>query len=135
MFHALQRGFLHFCFQVGAFEEIPFAHEVLHGTRNDAFGGLRGTFAKGTARRKPLQTIQGVQLSFGAARATSFTLLHQGPGEAAFSVLADGLTAKVFTQTGQSVGQHAYKVIGKNSVGVGAESLPLVVTIAQSQAA
>ncbi len=78
---------------------------------------------------------QLVRLTFDAARATQFQLLHKGPGDAVFAVLADGLTENSFLYTAQPAGGHAYKVIGSNSVGTGAESLPVVVTVEQQLAA
>jgi hypothetical protein len=78
---------------------------------------------------------QVVRLEFDAARATEFTLWHKGPGDADFAVLAQGLTENAFQHTAQPAGGHSYKVIGSNSVGTGAESLPVVVTVAEELAA
>jgi hypothetical protein len=116
-----------------------------------------GQFARGTAGRDalnlidtgPSQTLPGqavflgseqlpdgsLKLSFDAARATQFKLLHKGPGDANFSVLAEGLTEKTFVQQSVPVGGHTYKVLGSNSAGAGAESLPFLVTVAQQAAA
>ena len=121
------------------------------------FEAWKGQFARGTPERaalrqistSPGQTIPGqaavlvteqlpgrvVRLAFDAARATQFTLLHRAPGETAFSVLADELTAKTFDHTATVAGAHTYKVIGRNSAGVGAESAAIVVTVAEQVAA
>jgi hypothetical protein len=117
----------------------------------------QGQFAAGTPQRDALSLIntgasqtlpgqgvfltsellpgQGVSLSFDAARATQFTLLHKGPGEPAFSVLADGLTTKTFEHEATPPGAHSYKVVGGNAVGQGAESVPLELTVAEELAA
>ena len=76
-----------------------------------------------------------LRLGFGAARATSFTLLHKGPTSAAFSVLADGLTMKSFEHATGEVGEHQYKLMPHNSAGNGAESVVLKVQVAQQAAA
>lgn len=98
----------------------------------------------GTSQSAPGQAVfltsealsnQGVRLSFDASRATQFTISHQGPGEAAFSVLASGLTTKTFDHTNQTPGAHTYKVVGSNAAGTGEQSVPLVFTVEQSLAA
>ena len=76
-----------------------------------------------------------VRLAFGAARGTSFTLLHKGPASPSFSVLADGLTMKSFEHTATEVGEHQYKLVPHNSAGNGAESTVLKVQVAQQAAA
>ena len=78
---------------------------------------------------------QGVRLSINGARGKTFTVLHQGPGEPGYSVLAEGLTEKSFTHTNAPVGTNRYKVVPHNNAGAGAESVPLVVAVAQQQAA
>lgn len=85
----------------------------------------------------PTMTLpnQAVKLNFGAARAKTFTLLHQGPGQSAYTVLADGLTAKSFEHAVPTPGRHSYKVTGQNSAGTGAESGVLEVTVAQQAVA
>ena len=50
-------------------------------------------------------------------------------------MLADALTAKTFDHTAGVAGAHTYKVIGRNSAGVGAESAAIVVTVAEQVAA
>jgi hypothetical protein len=120
------------------------------------YSAWRGQFAEGSAERDALSQIstgtsatalgQGVflsleelanqvELAFDAPRATQFKLWHKGPGDADFTVLAEGLTAGFFSHTSQPAGGHAYKVVGSNTAGVGAESLPAVVTVAQELAA
>ena len=83
------------------------------------------------------ETLPGpkVRLVFDAARATSFTLLHRGPGQSAFTVLADGLTAKTFEHAVSAPGRHSYKVTGHNSAGTGVESGVFEVTVAQQAVA
>lgn len=76
-----------------------------------------------------------VKPSFGAARATSFTLLYKGPGDGAFTVLAANITERNFQHTVAAPGEHLYKVIGHNSTGSGTESAPFAVTVAQEAAA
>jgi hypothetical protein len=76
-----------------------------------------------------------VRLSFGAARARTFTLLHKGPASPAFSVLADGLTLKSFEHATGEAGEHQYKLVPHNSAGDGAESVVLKVQVAQQAAA
>ena len=117
----------------------------------------QGQFAAGTAQREALSLIktgssqsapgqavflahealpnQGVRLSFDASRGTQFVISHQGPGEAAFTVLASGLTVKSFDHLNQAQGIHTYKVVGANSAGTGAESVALSVSVAQAIAA
>ena len=117
----------------------------------------KGQFPKNSPERaaltqistSPHQTIPGqaavlevtqlpdlvVRLSFDAARATQFTILHKGPEQDTYSVIADDWTAKTFEHTADDTGDHAYKVIGRNSAGVGKESAPFVVPVAQQAAA
>jgi hypothetical protein len=84
-----------------------------------------------------METLPGheVKLSFGAARAKTFTLVHKGPGEEAFTVLGSGLKERSFIHSAGVAGEHIYKVLGENCVGVGAESMPLTVPVAQAQVA
>ena len=117
----------------------------------------QGQFATGSPERAalaqidtgPSQTIPGqgvffvvealqnltLRLGFGAARATSFTLLHKGPASAVFAVLADGLTMKSFEHATGEVGEHQYKLVPHNSAGDGPESVVLKVQVAQQAAA
>ena len=123
------------------------------------FSSWKGHFASGSPERDALSQIttsssaapalpgqgvflaveplanQVVRLTFDAARASHFKLWHKGPGAADFSVLAEGLTARTFQHAAQTAGGHAYKVVGSNSAGAGAESVPAVVTVAQQLAA
>ena len=116
-----------------------------------------GQFARGTAARNaltmidtgPTQTLPGqgvflgwellpdgsVKLSLDAARATNFKLLHKGPDDADFAVLAENLTEKTFTHLALALGGHTYKVVGINSAGAGVESLPFIITVVQQAAA
>ena len=117
----------------------------------------RGQFAEGTPERAALRIIDtgrrrsapgpaafltavfslehAVRLSFGAARAVRFTLLHQGPGEEQFTILAEGWKGRNFEHKVQEAGEHRYKVIGHNAAGDGPESAVLVVQVAQAAAA
>ena len=103
------------------------ALETARLSRNNAADALRPLYTRAS------QII--VRLSFGAARARTFTLLHKGPTSPAFSVLADGLALKSFEHATGEVGEHQYKVVPLNSAGHGAESVVLKVQVAQQAAA
>ena len=63
-----------------------------------------------------------VHLVYDAAHGTQFDVLHKGPGDAAFSVVADDVIVKTYDTSGLAAGSHEYKVIGRNSQGSGPES-------------
>ncbi len=117
----------------------------------------RGQFAAGSAERDGLRQISTgprrlkparavvsavqarsdgrVTLAFDAARGTSFTVLHQGPGETAFTPLPERTPLKSFTSDPLPPGRHAWKVIAHNSAGDGGESAVISVEMPLLQAA
>jgi hypothetical protein len=98
-------------------------------------GGSTSLPGQGVFLSHEVLADQRVRFAFGAARATSFTLLHKGPSSPAFSVLADGLSLKSFEHATGEVGEHQYKLVPHNSAGDGTESLVLKVQVAQQAAA
>lgn len=68
-------------------------------------------------------------LEFSANHATSYDVLHKGPADAAFAVVADDIIQTVYNATGLAAGAHEYKVIGRNSRGTGPESDVSVVNV------
>lgn len=76
-----------------------------------------------------------VSLGYGAARATGFTLWHQGPGDPEFSTLAENITARTFEHTNAPLGVNRYKVTGHNPHGDGSPSLVLEIEVAQQAVA
>ena len=133
------------------------AASKVDGNNKRWYKAWQGEFAAGSPERAalsqidtgPSQTLPGqgvflvvqslpdltVKLNFDAPRATSFTLLHKGPGAAAFAVLADGLTLKSFEHATGELGEHQYKLVPHNASGNGAESVVLTVQVAQQAAA
>jgi len=69
-------------------------------------------------------------LEFSANHATSYDVLHKGPADAAFAVVADDIIQTVYNATGLVAGAHEYKVVGRNSRGSGPESDVSVVNVA-----
>jgi len=69
-------------------------------------------------------------LEFSANHATSYDVLHKGPGDADFVVVADDIIQTVYNATGLAAGAHEYKVLGRNSRGTGPESDVSVVNVA-----
>ena len=61
-------------------------------------------------------------LEYDALHATSFDVLHKGPGEISFTKVVDDTLVKVYDASGLAAGSHEYKVIGQNSRGNGPES-------------
>ena len=53
---------------------------------------------------------------------TEFDVLHKGPGDCAFSVVADDVIVRIYDMTGLAAGSHDYKVIPRNPQGPGSES-------------
>ena len=68
-------------------------------------------------------------LEFSATHATSYDVLHKGPGDADFAVVADDIIQTVYNATGLAAGAHEYKVLGRNSRGTGPESDVSVVNV------
>jgi len=69
-------------------------------------------------------------MEFDARHATSFDVLHQGPGDTEFSTVADDVIEKIYNASGLAAGVHEYKVIGQNSRGNGPESAVASITVA-----
>jgi len=69
-------------------------------------------------------------IEFDANGGTSFDVLHKGPADAAFSIVADDTIARVYDATGLVAGSHDYKVIPRNSRGVGPESAVSTIVVA-----
>jgi len=67
---------------------------------------------------------------YDANGATDWDVLHKGPGDAAFSVVADDVIVKVYDATGLAAGSHEYKVIGRNAQGTGPESAVSTIAVA-----
>ena len=61
-------------------------------------------------------------LEFSATHATTYDVLHKGPADPAFTVVADDIIVTTYNATGLVAGAHEYKVIGRNSRGTGPES-------------
>ena len=68
-------------------------------------------------------------LEFSANHATSYDVLHKGPADADFAVVADDIIQTVYNATGLAAGAHEYKVLGRNSRGTGPESDVSVVNV------
>ena len=81
-----------------------------------------------TAATSP--AIGAVHLTFTADHATSFQVWHKGPGEVVFAQVAEVLAPGVSDVTGLAAGAHEYQIVGENSRGDGAASLPGTVTVA-----
>jgi len=81
-----------------------------------------------TAATSP--AIGAVHLEFAADHATSFQVWHKGPGEPIFAKVADVLLPGVYDVTGLVAGAHEYQIVGENSRGDGAASVPGSVTVA-----
>jgi hypothetical protein len=69
-------------------------------------------------------------LEFSATHATSYDVLHKGPGDTAFAVVADDIIVTTYNATGLVAGAHEYKVTGRNSRGSGPESDVSTVNVA-----
>ena len=69
-------------------------------------------------------------LEYDAEHATSFDVLHKGPGDTDFSTVADDVIEKVYDASGLAPGNHEYKVIGQNTRGNGPESAVATVAVA-----
>ena len=61
-------------------------------------------------------------LEFDAAHATSFDVLHKGPGATTFTLVAEDTLQNTYNATGLAPGAHDYKVLGRNSRGTGPAS-------------
>ena len=78
--------------------------------------------AKATITAATSPAAGQAHLGFSATHATSYDVLHKGPGDAAFAVVADDIIVTTYNATGLAAGAHEYKVVGRNSRGTGPES-------------
>jgi hypothetical protein len=144
---------------VNAYEDFQLAEGALHAKDSEladlavaALAEGRAQFPAGTPEREVIDSIPiiggtqrpnqavisaavsvepgRVHLEFDAAHATSFDVLHKGPGGVEFSNVADDVTSKTYDATGLTAGSHEYKVIGQNSRGEGPESTVAIVAVA-----
>jgi hypothetical protein len=69
-------------------------------------------------------------LDYSAERATSYDVLHKGPGDTEFTVVADDAIVLTYNANGLAAGTHEYKVIGQNSRGNGPESAVSSIVVA-----
>jgi hypothetical protein len=70
------------------------------------------------------------RLEFSANHATSYDVLHKGPGDTAFTLVADDIIVTTYNATGLVAGAHEYKLVGRNSRGTGPESEVSTVNVA-----
>lgn len=63
-----------------------------------------------------------VALAYDAPRGTSFDVFRKGPGDADFIRVGDDLIVKTLALTGLVAGPHEFKVLPRNSRGLGPES-------------
>ena len=76
-----------------------------------------------------------VKLTFGASRAITYVLLHKGPGDTVYTIIAEGIDVRTFEHASPGLGDHHYKMFGRNNQGDGSESAVLAVEVAQQAAA
>ena len=67
---------------------------------------------------------------YDALHATSFDVLHKGPGDTEFTTVADDVIEKIYDTSGLAAGIHEYKVIGQNTRGNGPESAVASIMVA-----
>jgi hypothetical protein len=70
-----------------------------------------------------------VHIDFAPPASGWIQILHQGPGETAFTVALDKLTADFWEQGGFAPGAHSFKFVGVNSGGPGDASAPIVIQV------
>jgi hypothetical protein len=70
-----------------------------------------------------------VHVDFAPVASGYIQILHQGPGEPAFTVLVDKLTADYFELGGFVPGAHSFKFVGINSGGSSDPSAPIVIQV------
>ena len=70
-----------------------------------------------------------IHLVYDAPHGTSFDVLHQGPGDIGFSVVANDVIERTYDATGLPEGNHQYKVSAQNSCGNGPESTVATVPV------
>jgi hypothetical protein len=81
------------------------------------------------------QVEGAMHLKFSAEHATTFKVIHKGPGETEFSEVADVLLPGEYVKAGLPGGMHEYKVVGVNSRGEGPASQPVTIQVAAAEAA
>jgi hypothetical protein len=81
------------------------------------------------------QAEGAVHLKFSAEHATTFKVIHKGPGQTEFAEVADVLLPGEYVQLGLPGGWHEYKIVGVNSRGAGPESNSVSLQVAEAQAA
>lgn len=69
-------------------------------------------------------------LKFNALHATSYDVVHKGPGDTEFTPVADDIIETLYNASGLAAGAHEYKVIGQNSRGNGPESAVATINVA-----
>jgi len=144
---------------VNAFEDFQMAEGDLH-TKDahlaevavSALEEGRSQFVVGTPEREVIDSIPNTpasqepnqavitvatspgpgqgHLEFNALHATSFDVVHKGPGQTEFTKVADDIIEQVYNANGLAAGNHEYKVIGQNSRGNGPESAISIVAVA-----
>jgi len=92
---------------------------------NTAIGAdIRAQIPVSPAAQAPAQAVisvatspaaGAVHLEYDAEHATSWDVLHKGPGDPAFTNVATDALVKVYDATGLPAGAHDYKVVGRNS--------------------
>jgi hypothetical protein len=70
-----------------------------------------------------------VHIDFETPDSGYIQILHQGPGETAFTVLVDKLTTNFYEAGGFAPGAHSFKFVGINSGGTGDASAPVVIQV------
>jgi hypothetical protein len=68
-------------------------------------------------------------LVFGASHATSFDVFQKKAGQPAFTKVADDIIETTYNATGLLAAEYSFKVVGRNSLGVGPESDVSVVVV------
>lgn len=71
-----------------------------------------------------------VHLEFTAEHATSFQVWHKGPSDPAFVLVAEALLPGKYDTAGLAAGAQEYQIVGVNSRGEGAASVPGTVNVA-----
>jgi hypothetical protein len=75
------------------------------------------------------------RLRFSANGATSFEIYRKGPGQTAYTRVAEVLGESEYEESGLAGGNYSYKVVPVNSRGSGPESNPVAISVAAEAAA
>ena len=70
-----------------------------------------------------------VHIDFEPPASGYIQILHQGPGETAFTVLVEKLPQNFYEAGGFAPGAHSFKFVGINSGGQSAETAPMVIQV------